>query len=78
MRMKSNRPYRAEYAENLGLYRRFRRRLRVSSAWGNSRSHSLAGKVGSAMHNVVMKWALKVWIARSAAFRRCTCGGTSW
>ena len=45
--------------------------------WGMSLSHRLMGNAGSVLQSVAMKWFLKVRMARSAAFRRWTSGGTS-
>ena len=36
------------------------------------------GKSGSTPAKIDRKWALKVRMARSAALRRCTSGGTNW
>lgn len=71
-------PKRSSHAESEGLQWLARRRFSVSSACGMSRSHRSAGKVGAVPARMDRKWALNVRIARSAAFRRCTCGGTSW
>ena len=76
--LKSNVPFNAAYAESFGLYRHGRRRFKVVSLCGRSRSHSLAGKLEGAVQRQEMKCALKVWIARSAMLRLCRCGGTSW
>ena len=66
------------YAERLGWRREYRRRFNVMSHCGNNLSHSCIGKFGSSVAIPVRKSFLHVWIARSAAFRRCTCRGESW
>jgi hypothetical protein len=49
----------------------------VISACGRRRFHHDFGNAGSTLARIVRKFALKVWIACSAAFRQCMSGGTS-
>ena len=71
-------PKRYAYADNFGLTCAFLSRFNVVVYCGRSLSHSSIGKVGSKDTNPAKKWFLKVLIALSAAFLRCTCGGTNW
>ncbi len=50
----------------------------MRSACGMSRSHSARGNFGSQVASPALKWFFQVWMARSAALRRWTWGGTSW
>ena len=68
----------AAYAERLGWRREDRRRFNVMSYCGNNLYHSWIGKFGLSVSIPARELLSHVWIARSAAFRRCTCGGTSW
>ena len=52
--------------------------FKVSSVWGNSRSQQCFGKSSATLTKIARKWALKVQIARLAAFLRWIYGGTSW
>ena len=45
---------------------------------GNNLSHYWIGKFRSSVAIPARKLFFRVWIARSAAFRKCKCGGTSW
>ena len=78
VRLKSNVPYSWAHAERFGLMRLPLSKLSVISAWGMRRSHRSRGNWGSVLHKPAMKWLLNVLMARSAAFRRCMCGGTNW
>ena len=71
-------PKRSSQAESAGLQWLARSRFSVSSACGMSRSHLSAGNEGAVPARTARKWSLNVRIARSAALRRWTCGGTSW
>ena len=53
-----------------------RRRFRVSSAWGRSRSHLSVGYVAAVPARMDRKWSLNVRMARLVALRRWTWGGT--
>ena len=50
----------------------------MSSVWGRSLSHRNFGNVLDTPKRIEINWALKFWIARSDALRRCMLGGTSW
>ncbi len=52
--------------------------LSVCSTCPRSLSHKWIGNDLSAPHKILMKCALKTWIAFSAIFRLWLCGGTSW
>jgi hypothetical protein len=55
VRLKSKCPWKYAHADNLGLSRDPRRRLRVMTAWSMSRSHKCKGKSLSTLHNPAMK-----------------------
>ena len=76
--LKSKLPINAAYAERYRFLLDDLKRFTFSCACGIRRSHSLAGNRVSQRNNPVMRWFLKVLMALSAAFHRCTCGGTSW
>jgi hypothetical protein len=78
VRLKSKSPCTCAYAERCAWRRLDRSRLRVCRACGRSRSHKFMGKSGGTELRPAMKWFLNVRMARSAAFRRCTCGGDNW
>ena len=48
------------------------------SACGRRRSHCDLGNAGLTLARIMRKCALKVRMARSAAFLQCISGGTSW
>ena len=73
----ANWPNTCAYAERLGLMRDARNRFSVMSAWGRSLSQRDIGNSGSVVQSPAIKWFFSVRIARSAAFARCTPGGTS-
>ena len=52
--------------------------LSVNSIWGRIKYHKFLGKLGAIPAKVDRKCALKVRIARSAAFLRWIWGGTYW
>ena len=74
---KLNAPKRYACAESFGFNLAERTRFKESSAYGRSLSHSAHGYFGSQVARHAKKWFLKDRIARSAAFRRCMCGGPS-
>lgn len=47
------------------------------AAWVKSSDHRFIGNCGLTEHSPAMKWFLNVRMARSAALRLCTCGGTN-
>ena len=52
--------------------------FKVSSAWSSRRHHKRNGKFLSTEHKPLMKWFLKVRMARLAALRLRICSGVSW
>ena len=78
VRLKSKLPFRHAYADSFRCRRDERNRLSVGSACSHMRSHSETGKSGSQVARPALKWFFQVWIARSAALRRWTWGGTNW
>ena len=60
------------------MTRAFLSKFKVSSAWGTKRSHSHMEKFLSTPARIAKTWFLNVRIARSAALRQWTYGGTSW
>jgi hypothetical protein len=61
----------------LGMMEDWQRRLSVNLVWGRSRSQRLQGKAEGRLV-MARNWDLKVWMARLAALRQWTFGGTSW
>ena len=75
---KSMFPNRYAWADNFELDLDAQRRFRVRLVCGRSKSQRPNGKSGSTEARIDLKLFLNVWNARSAAFTRCTCGGTNW
>jgi hypothetical protein len=71
-------PWACACADKRGLIRDPLSRLRVSRAWGMSRSHRCSGNSLSVDDRPAMKWFLNVRMALSAVLRRCIHGGASW
>jgi len=61
-----------------GLYLHGRTMLSVNSVCRSNLHHRWSGKSGCTPHKIETKWFLNVWMAFSATFLRCKCGGTSW
>ena len=78
VRLKSKGPSNMVWADIFGFRRAGRNMLSVVVACGMSRSQRWVGKVGSVLQSPAIKWFFHVRMARSAALRRCMCGGTSW
>jgi hypothetical protein len=68
--LKSKLPFRQAYADSLGWRREEQSKLRMMSAWGMRRSHSVSGNLGSHVASPEQKWIFQVWMALSAALRR--------
>ena len=77
VRLKLKFPCTWAYADRLGFMRNRLSRLSVVRVCGRILSQRLIGKFLCVLHDPAMKWFLKVWIARLAAFCQYTCGGTS-
>jgi hypothetical protein len=78
VRLKSYSPCSWAYAESFGSMQEPRKRLRVNSACGRSLSQRCSEKSLSQLQRPATKCFLNVRIARSAALRRWTPGGTNW
>ena len=78
VRLKSNGPLRASYADMAALSRNVRRRLSVSCIWGRKRSQSWIGQFTSSVAKAANMWYFAALTAVSAAFTRWLCGSTSW
>ena len=70
--VKSRSPLIYAYADNDGLIRDPRRRLRVIVAWAISKSHKPRGNAGSVEVRPARTWFLNVRIARSVVTRQWT------
>ena len=68
----------AAYAERLGWWREERRRFKLMSHCGNNMYHYWIWAFGSSVAIPARIWCFYVWIERSVAFWRCTCGRKSW
>ena len=75
---KSNIPINPAYADRNGFLLNDFKRLKVSCAYRILQFKSLTGNRVLQRINPIMSWFLKVLMALSAVFRRCTCGGTGW
>ncbi len=60
-------PWRASYANIVGSRCDGQSMLRVFLTWGVRRSHNCKGNLLSVVARALIKWALKVWMARLAA-----------
>ena len=73
--MKLKAPLSCASAESRGLILDSRRRFKVRVDWERRQSQRCSGKTGSQLVIPAIKWSLKVCMARSVEFFRCSWGG---